>query len=200
MELLNRIDHGLARVERVVAAGMLGIMGVVVFLSVVHRMTASGFAQIAPDVTVPSLALDAAQPFALALTLWVGMLGASLAAHERRHLALDVGSKVWPESLRPWVAAVGHVVTALFCLVVLWLGWGSLGGHFTLWMETDGGGGTLSGTSIPKWAAVTAIPWGMGTLAFRFLLEAARTVRGEVPSDADDTLHQLGITTEEAQP
>ncbi len=197
MELLNRLDAGLARVERVVAAGMLGIMGVVVFLSVVHRMTASGLAKVAPDVTVPTLALDSAQPFALALTLWVGMLGASLAAHERRHLALDVGSKVWPASMRPWVAAVGHVVTALFCIVTLVLGWTSLGGHFTLWMETDGGGGTLSGTSIPKWAAVTAIPWGMGTLAFRFLLEAARTVRGEVPSDADDTLHQLGITTEE---
>ena len=199
MDFLNRVDQGLARVERIVAAGMLGIMGVVVFLSVLHRMTASGLAKVAPDVTVPTLALDAAQPFALALTLWVGMIGASLAAHERRHLALDVGSKLWPVSLRPWAAAAGHLVTALFCIVTLVLGWTSLGGHFTLWMETDGGGGTLSGTSIPKWAAVAAIPWGMGTLAFRFLLEAVRTVRGEVPADADDTLHQLGITTE-AQP
>ena len=197
MELLNRVDSGLARAERAVAAGMLGVMGVVVFLSVLHRMLASGLAKVAPDVTVPSLALDAAQPFALALTLWVGMLGASLAAHERRHLALDVGSKIWPAAVRPWVAAAGHVVTALFCVVVLWLGWRSLEGHVALWSETEGAGGTLSGTSIPKWAAVAAIPWGMGTLTFRFLLEAARTVRGEVPDDADDTLHQLGISTEE---
>lgn len=197
--MLDRIDAGLARVERVVAAGMFVVMGGAVFASVVHRLASSGLARVAPDApALPTLGMDAAQPLALALTLWVGMIGASLAAHERRHLALDVGSKVWPEGARPYVAAVGHLVTALFCMGILWLAQRSIVDHLALWRDTDGAGGTLSGTSIPKWFAVAAIPWGMATLTFRFLAEAWRALHGQIPEDADDTLHQLGIDAKDA--
>ena len=198
-DALDRVDAAVARVERLVAAAMLALMGGAVFLSVVHRLIASGVARWMPSAPpLPTLGMDAAQPFALALTLWVGMIGASLAAYERRHLALDVGSKVWPEAVRPWVAALGHVVTAAFCLGMLWLAQRSIVEHVALWRDTGGAGGNLSGTAIPKWFAVAAVPWGMLTLSVRFLAEAWRSVTGRIPADADDTLHQLGIDAREA--
>lgn len=133
------------------------------------------------------------QTLALALTLWLGCIGASIAAHERRHLALDVGSKLWPPAVAPKAAAVGHVITAAFCALLLWLGFRSVLQHLDLWQSTGGAGGTLSGTAIPKWAAAAAIPYGMAALTFRFLYEAWRTWTGELAVGGDDTLHQLGI-------
>ena len=196
---LDRVDAAVARVERLVAAGMLALMGLAVFLSVVHRLVGSGLARWAPDAPpLPTLGMDAAQPFALALTLWGGMIGASLAAHERRHLALDAGTKLWPEAARPWVAAVGHLVTAGFCVGMLWLAQRSIVEHVALWRDTGGAGGNLSGTAIPKWFAVAAVPWGMLTLSLRFLAEAWRSENGLIPVDADDTLHQLGIDAKDA--
>jgi hypothetical protein len=38
----------------------------------------------------------------------------------------------------------------------------------------------------------------MATLTFRFLAEAWRALHGQIPEDADDTLHQLGIDAKDA--
>ncbi len=144
------------------------------------------------------------QTLALALTLWLGTMGASLAAYSRRHLALDIGSKIWPAALAGKVAAFGHLCTALFCLGILFLAIRSLvgfdlsgshvPGHIDIWRQSGGAAGTLSGTALPKWFAFVSIPYGMAVLAFRFSLEAARTWTGRVAVGGDDTLHQLGIT------
>lgn len=134
------------------------------------------------------------QTLALALTLWLGLIGASLAAHDGRHLALDVGAKLWPKSIVHKVVAVGHFVTAAFCLLILVLGVRSTVQHVDLWQQTGHAGGTLSGTEIPKWFAAMAIPYGALALTFRFVLEGVRTWRGEIEVGGDDTLKQLGIS------
>ena len=146
------------------------------------------------------------QTLALALTLWLGTMGASLAAHSRRHLALDIGSKLWPASMAPKIAAIGHLCTAAFCLGLIFLAGRSIfgfelsgthvPGHLDIWRDSDGAGGTLSGTGIPKWLASLAIPYGMAVIAFRFTLDAYRTWTGQLAIGEDDTLHQLGITEE----
>ncbi len=133
------------------------------------------------------------QTFALALTLWLGLVGASLAAHDGRHLALDVGTKLWPKDVAPKMVAIGHFVTAAFCLLLCYLGVRSTAEHYELWQATDHAGATLSGTGIPTWFATLAIPYGTLALAFRFKLEGIRTWRGEVEIGGDDTLKQLGI-------
>lgn len=139
------------------------------------------------------------QSLALALTLWLGLLGASLAAHDRRHLALDIGSKLWPPALRPKIAAVGHVVTALFCFFVAILGMRSVAEHWDLWTATQGAAGTLSGLAIPKWVPALSVPYGMTVIALRFLLEAWRVGTGRLPVEVDE-LAQLGISTTGAPP
>jgi TRAP-type C4-dicarboxylate transport system permease small subunit len=151
-----------------------------------------GFIRVLPNGLVWS------QTLALALLLWLGMIGASLAAYSRRHLALDIGSKLWPASLAHRAAAVGHFVTALFCG-----GLSALSAYFVAtelqgWSESGHAAGNLSGTDIPLWAGTLSIPAGMALLAFRFSLEGARTWLGLVEDTGDDTLHQLGIRSEEA--
>jgi TRAP-type C4-dicarboxylate transport system permease small subunit len=233
--LIARFDEVLYRAERAVVAAMLAVMGLVVFLDVIHRMStregslwASHLFVAALASVVASLALLTrgvpngvpkgiaagigvavarlifvavlpnglvwSQTLALAFTLWLGTIGASLAAHDRRHLALDVGHKLWPPALAPKIAALGHLVTAAFCVVLLWLGSRSVMAHWDLWSATGHAAGNLSGLAIPKWFPALSIPYGMAALTFRFGLEAWRTWTGEVEAGSgDDTLHQLGI-------
>lgn len=143
------------------------------------------------------------QPFALALTLWLGLIGASLAAYERRHLALDVGSRLWPAWLAPKVSATGHFVTAATCLFLLWLGVRSIlgyeldgrevAGHYAVWRESEGAAGKISGVDIPKWVVFLSVPYGMLALAFRFTLQGWRVWTGREALSEDDTLQQLGL-------
>jgi TRAP-type C4-dicarboxylate transport system permease small subunit len=234
MRTLLAVDDVIYRVERAVVAGMLVLMGLVVFLDVIHRVSTRSGSPLASPLVVASAATVVAamalrtrevpmalpkgaavgvavaafqfgfirlvpnglvwsQTLALALTLWLGTIGASLAAHDRRHLALDVGSKLWSKAMAPRAAALGHLITALFCLLLLWLSVRSVSQHIELWTATEGSAGTLSGTSIPRWTAYLAIPYGTAVLAFRFLLESWRTWRGDFEIGGDDTLHMLGI-------
>lgn len=241
---LERLDDLLVRAERAVVAALLAVMGLVVFLDVMHRVSTRADSLLAhPAFVAPvgavlvalalrtrgvsgavpkgivagiSLAVGQlafvrlvpnglvwSQTLALALTLWLGTMGASLAAHERRHLALDIGSKLWPAALLPKITALGHLLTAVFCVALLLLAGRSIfgyeldgshvPGHLDVWRESEGAAGTLSGTGIPKWLAALSIPYGMAVLAFRFTLEAAKTWMGLVEVGGDDTLHQLGI-------
>jgi len=245
IEGLVRADHALYRFERAVVAAVLGVMGLVVFLDVAHRVSTRSGSWLADPLVIAVVAAVVAvlgfrtrgasqsivkglvvgvgvaaaqwvfvkavpnglvwsQPMALGLTLWLGTIGASLAAHERRHLALDIGSKLWPESMVRTVAALGHACTAVFCVLVLGLAMRSVGEHFALWRETGGAAGNLSGASavlfgtrvmIPTWLAALAIPYGMAMLAFRFSLEAVRVATGRIAVEVDE-LAQLGIQTE----
>ena len=235
---IEAFDELLYRAEKAVVAGMLAIMGAVVFLDVLHRVSTREGSWLANPLVVAPLVggvailalltrgvsqpvakglgigvgLAAAQfafvklvpnglvwsqSLALALTLWLGTIGASLAAHDRRHLAMDVGAKLLPPSIAGKAAAIGHLLTASFCALLFVLGVRSVLGHWDLWTATDGAAGNLSGLALPKWFPALAIPYGMAVLVFRFTLDAWRTWTGRLEVGGDDTLHQLGIQVDE---
>ncbi len=183
---------------------MVAIASVVATLAFVTRGTsqaigkgiATGIAIIAGQqvfIRVMPNGLVWSQTLAMAFTLWLGMIGACLAAHDRRHLALDVGSKLWPASIAHRVAAVGHFITALFSFGILFLSIRSVGEHYHTWASTEGAAGTLTGLPVPKFAVFAAIPIGMAILGFRFTLEGIKVWLGLQEVGGDDTLRQLGI-------
>jgi TRAP-type C4-dicarboxylate transport system permease small subunit len=259
LDTLDRIDGFIYRVERFAVAAMLAIMGVVVFLDVVYRVSATTDSPLIPDTLEQSLGSAAApvwaalalavvatlafqtrgdsapvakgvgvgalcgvllfgyvtllpngmlwsQTLALSLTLWMGMTGACIAAYQRRHLALDVGSKLWPASIAPKVSALGHFVTAAFCALVVVLGLMSvfgtgagetrIQGHIDSWLDSEFSGGNMTGTFIPKWLVMISIPVGMVVLAFRFTLQGVKTWTGREALAGDDTLRLLGLEDE----
>ena len=106
---------------------------------------------------------------------------------------MDIGGKLWPAWLVPKVAAAGHVATALFAFLLVYLSTRSVVQHWDLWVATDGAAGNLAGLAIPKWFPAASIPYGMTVVGLRFLREAWRTLNGEIELGGDDTLHQLGI-------
>jgi TRAP-type C4-dicarboxylate transport system permease small subunit len=231
-------------VEQRFVALALAVMGVVVFLDVVHRVASReltwawsavwagvGIAMVGGALQLrgrPSsaktwalaVAIVAAvygllkvflvllpnglvwsQTVGLVLMLWVGVIGASMATREHRHLALDLGSKLWPKRLLPAVQGIGNLVTAAFCVALAVLACVSLRDHFRDWSDTDGAGGVFPALAIPKWFAFAGVPLGFGLMTLRFFAQAFESFRGKV--EEDDAMHMLGLDKtepEESQP
>src|SRR4029079_16691975 len=97
-------------------------------------------------------------------------------------------SQIWPAAVAPKIAAAGHVVTATFAGLLVWLGTRSVLAHWDLWTATDHAAGNLSGLPIPKWFPALAIPYGMGMVSLRFFKEAVNAWNGKVYDDGDDPL------------
>lgn len=131
------------------------------------------------------------QTLGLVIMLWIGMLGASMATRDHRHLALDLGSKVWPKRVLPIAQGAGNLITALFCFVLAALAVISLRDHFGDWRDTDGAGGTFVALPLPKWLAFVIMPAGFAMMGARFLLLALEGLRGQV--EEDDPLRLLGL-------
>lgn len=64
-----------------------------------------------------------AQSYSLVLLLWVGFLGASIAARERRHLRVDLMRKLCPPKFLAHFNAVSYLVAAIFTGIVFYLGY-----------------------------------------------------------------------------
>ena len=227
------------RVEQRFVALALAVMGVVVFLDVVHRVASREFTPVATAISfvtgvvlvlgglrlrglqgpktwglaiaivlgcwgalkgflflIPN-GLVWSQTLGLVLMLWVGVIGASMATREHRHLALDLGSKLWPKSLLPKVQGLGNLVTALFCLSLALLACVSLRDHFRDWSDTDGAGGAFPALAIPKWIAFAGVPLGFFLMTARFFAQSTESFRGKV--EEDDAMHMLGLDTEKPE-
>jgi TRAP-type C4-dicarboxylate transport system permease small subunit len=138
------------------------------------------------------------QTLGLVLMLWVGVVGASMAAHDKRHLSLDLGSKIWPKALLPKVQGAGHLVTALFCLVLVVLSCVSLRDHYRDWASTDGAGGSFVALALPKFLAFAIVPVGFLVMAVRFLAQMLESFSGQI--EEDDALHMLGLQNDVHDP
>jgi TRAP-type C4-dicarboxylate transport system permease small subunit len=62
------------------------------------------------------------QSYSLVMLLWVGFLGASIAARQRRHLRVDLVRKLISPGKLPWFNTLSYTVAAGFTGVVFYLG------------------------------------------------------------------------------
>lgn len=125
-----------------------------------------------------------AQKFALGFMLWAGMLGASLATRQRRHIMLDPVIKKLEGADRRRFACVSGLASGLFCTGVVVLGVLQLSGEIQEWSAGEGVG-VYPALPIPMWVATLSIPLTFGVMAFRFCKNAVHDLRHGPPSTAD---------------
>ena len=127
--------------------------------------------------------------FALSAMLWVGFIGASMATYKRTHLALEMGEKIWPAKVKPYVQATARLVTASFCVFLLGLAYLSTVDHFGTW-ATNHNADVIPSVEWPKWAVFLVLPVTFAAMALRFARQAVDVARGrdEAPADAGDGL------------
>ena len=112
----------------------------------------------------------------MVMLVWTGLLGASMAAHQGRHIDIDFGKKLYPKKAKVLLTSLGPLITALFCGLIVAIGINYVFG--------EGGavklGGKLPHTGIPEWIVGVAIPWCFMMMSLRALIVFKRVLGGAV--------------------
>jgi C4-dicarboxylate transporter DctM subunit len=136
----------LARLEDAIAATALAVMTLIPLLEIVLRRAVG-------------LGIPAAGPIVQHLVLWVGFLGAAIAAREGRLLSLATGSLVpagWPRRVAGMTAAaIGGAVSVILALAAV------------EFVQSERGVGSSFGAGIPTWVAELVLPIGFTLIALR---------------------------------
>lgn len=111
----------------------------------------------------------------LMMLLWVGFLGASVCAHEGKHLRMEAFEKLLTPAMARWVRVAGFLATAGFSGLLAWLG------YLYLFTPVTGAfylGGLFEQTQIPDWIATIAVPIAFGMTMIRFIAAAISSALG----------------------
>jgi TRAP-type C4-dicarboxylate transport system permease small subunit len=107
----------------------------------------------------------------LIMLLWVGFLGASVCAHEGKHIQVGALKRVVPPSMARWMDALGYLFTAAFCLFMAMLGYEYA--KEALMLE-----GRFEQTNIPDWVATIAVPAAFAMTSIRYVAAAFSSIMG----------------------
>ncbi len=107
----------------------------------------------------------------LIMLLWVGFIGASVCAHEGKHIQMGALKRIVPPSLARWGDAIGYLATAAFCFFIALLGY--IYAKEALTLE-----GRFEQTNIPDWVATIAVPAAFAMTTLRYIGAAVSTVLG----------------------
>jgi TRAP-type C4-dicarboxylate transport system permease small subunit len=120
-----------------------------------------------------------APQYALMAMLWVGFLGASIATYERRHLALEMGEKIWPKRLIRYVQALAFLSAAAMTAFLARMAWVSLVEHYDSW-KLNPLTGKLDPTAVSKWMVFIIFPYTFIVMGIRFLAQSGLAVTGKL--------------------
>ncbi|MEQ1907314.1 MAG: TRAP transporter large permease subunit [Vicinamibacterales bacterium] len=141
-----------SRIEDAIAAIALAVMTVIPLLEIVLRRTAG-------------IGIPGAGPIVQHLVLWVGFLGAAIAAREGRLLSLATGSLVpagRPRRVAGVVAAaIGSSVSVILAIAAV------------EFVQSERSVGSSFGAGIPTWAAELVLPIGFSLIALRLVWRAS---------------------------
>ncbi|MBN2034981.1 MAG: TRAP transporter small permease subunit [Deltaproteobacteria bacterium] len=160
MELLQRIDKLIRRIESGLLILFLSLMVSLTFLRILLRAShVYGRLQWA-DFLMGYL--DWTEPMVRLLVLWVAFLGASLLTGESKHIKIDLMSELLPSRC---LAYREMILSAACVLVAALMVQASLG---YVRMEWSFGGRLFLG--MPTWIGQVVMPVGFLLIMFRFLL------------------------------
>jgi len=148
---LVTLDRWLARLEGWAVTLLVTAMVVVALVQVVVR-------------NLGSTSIPGGDTLLRHAVLWVGFLGAALAAQEGRHIHIDVATRLLPPTVRAVVERLFHLLTAAICLLLARAAY-----RFLL---LDYEGGSRLALSIPAWAVEVVLPVAFVLIAFHFVVKA----------------------------
>ena len=119
----TRLNDGVARAEAALAIAMLLLMLVVAFAQALLRnLTNFGWSWANAALTQ----LDWADFILSKGTLWLAFLGASLAVHGNKHIAIDILPRLVSPKARVFMSALVGLVGCFICLALARAFWGAV--------------------------------------------------------------------------
>ncbi len=159
----ERLDERIARAEKTL---------IVVFLA---AMILTAFAQIALR-NVFGVGLNWAEPLVRYLVLWVGFIGAALAAREGRHITIEVFTRRMPGRKGRIIAAAVHGCSAAVCGLLAYAG--------AKFIQDEAQLGNRTFLDLPVWVPELIIPVAFALMAARFLLWSIKACSARTPLPA----------------
>jgi TRAP-type C4-dicarboxylate transport system permease small subunit len=154
----ERLDEAIGRVEKTLMVLFLGLMIMAAFAQIALR-------------NFLGVGLPWSEPMVRYLVLWVGFIGASLAAREGRHITIEVVKLRPSASGRRYLAALSQLSAAVVCAVMTWAA--------VKFVRDDAQIGNLTFLDLPTWVLETIIPATFAVMSLRFLLRGVRALRRE---------------------
>lgn len=115
-----------------------------------------------------------ADPFLRVSVLWIGLLGASIAARDNSHIAIDIATRY----LGGGAARVAGVLLSLFAAVVC----GIVGWHAVLFVRDEYEGGAMAFAQVPVWLCEVIMPVAFVLISIRYLIIAFGIATGSRPA------------------
>ena len=137
-----------------------------------------------------------AQPLGLILTLWVAFFGASMATKDNLHLKVEAVQHALPDKLRRISGLLSGLLTAVFCMVLAYLGSRYVVVKHEEYVISDGLGGLHDGIAIPYFVSFVVVPIAYTLMALRFVSLGILAFRGEL-EDTPAELRDLPKNTGE---
>ncbi len=106
------------------------------------------------------------EPLLRHLVLWVGLLGATMAAKEGKHINIDVISRVLPERGKVAIQALTDLFSTVICIFLIYSSLTFIIDEFQT--------AALAFSKIPTWAVAVIFPVAFGTIALRFAISGFR--------------------------
>ncbi len=151
---LKRIEDVLALIEEVFLVSLLAIMVTLAFAQVVLRHFGLG--------------LLWGEPLLKNMVVWIGFLGAALAARAEKHFAWEAAQMGSPNSLKPWLRLTANASGAGIALLLCRAAWtytlSERASHSVLL--------SIGNFEFPAWIGACAIPLGFALVCIHLSFKA----------------------------
>lgn len=102
-----------------------------------------------------------ADPFLRVSVLWIGLLGAGIAARENSHIAIDIATRYLPERLARASGVVLSLFAASVCITFAWFAFAFVRSEYSY--------GAIAFGSVPAWWCESIMPAAFALMAVRYL-------------------------------
>ena len=135
---------------------LLSTMIVLAFVQIVSRnLFDSGFLWIDPTLRV--------------LVLWLGLVGATVATRDNKHIRIDLFHSVFKKNTHRAIQVGVEIFSAAVCLIIGWFG--------LQWIRWDYEDGTIAFAGIPAWMLEIIVPLAFTLIGIRYLVKSTLLLR-----------------------
>ena len=96
------------------------------------------------------------------MVLWVGLIGAMVAARRNQHISIDIVSRLLPQRMKKAVNAVLNLFAAVVCGIVAY--------YSLRLVRLEYLDGAVAFGAVPTWVLESIIPLSFGVMALRYLV------------------------------
>ena len=150
MNIWDKLDTGISRVESILITILLTLMILMAFSQIVLRnFFATG--------------IDWSDALVRYLVVWVAFIGAAVATREGKHLSIDLLSRWLSGNARIAVQALSCMFSAVIC--------GLLTVAAARFIRIEAQMGSTAFLNLPAWVPELIMPVTLGLMTLRFLME-----------------------------